>query len=30
MGSGKSVAAPLNREPYQARFQFTIGNSMRF
>lgn len=25
-----SVAVPLNREPYQARFQFTIGNSMRF
>jgi hypothetical protein len=25
-----SVAAPLNREPYQARWQFTIGNSMRF
>ena len=25
-----SVAAPLNREPYQSKFQFTIGNSMRF
>jgi len=25
-----SVAVPLNREAYQARFQFTIGNSIRF
>jgi hypothetical protein len=25
-----SLAAPLNREPYQSRFQFTIGNAMRF
>lgn len=25
-----SVAAPLNKEPYQSRWQFTIGNSMRF
>ena len=25
-----SVAAPLNREPYQSRLQFTIGNTMRF
>ncbi len=25
-----SVAVPLNREPYQNRRQFTIGNSMRF
>lgn len=25
-----SVAVPLNREPYQARYQFTIGNAMRF
>ncbi len=25
-----SVAVPLNREPYQGRIQFTIGNSMRF
>lgn len=25
-----SVAAPLNREPYQARWQFTVGNAMRF
>lgn len=25
-----SVAAPLNREPHQERWQFTIGNSMRF
>ena len=25
-----SVAAPLNREPYQSRVQFTIGNTMRF
>jgi len=25
-----SVAVPLNREAYQARYQFTIGNSMRF
>jgi outer membrane protein assembly factor BamA len=25
-----SVAAPLNREPYQARYQLTIGNSVRF
>lgn len=25
-----SVAVPLNREPYQARWQFTIGNAMRF
>lgn len=25
-----SVAMPLNREPYQARWQFTAGNAMRF
>jgi len=25
-----SVAMPLNREPYQARYQFTIGNAMKF
>lgn len=25
-----SVAVPLNREPYQARYQFTIGNAMQF
>ncbi len=25
-----SVAMPLNREPYQSRVQFTIGNTMRF
>jgi hypothetical protein len=25
-----SVAMPLNREPYQSRWQFTIGNAMRF
>ena len=25
-----SVAVPLNREPYQSRRQFTIGNAMRF
>jgi hypothetical protein len=25
-----SFAVPLNREPYQSRFQVTIGNSMRF
>ena len=25
-----SVAVPLNKEPYQSRWQFTIGNSMRF
>ena len=25
-----NLAVPLNREPYQARFQFTVGNSMRF
>ena len=25
-----SLAVPLNREPYQSRFQFTIGNSMKF
>jgi outer membrane protein assembly factor BamA len=25
-----SVAMPLNREPYQSRFQFTVGNSIRF
>ena len=25
-----SVAMPVNREPYQARYQFTIGNAMRF
>jgi hypothetical protein len=25
-----SVAAPLNKEPYQNRWQFTIGNAMRF
>ncbi|MBK9797683.1 MAG: BamA/TamA family outer membrane protein [Holophagaceae bacterium] len=25
-----SVAAPLNREPYQERWQFTVGNAMRF
>jgi outer membrane protein assembly factor BamA len=25
-----SIAAPLNREPYQSRFQFTIGNSVQF
>jgi outer membrane protein assembly factor BamA len=25
-----SVAVPLNKEPYQNRWQFTIGNSMRF
>jgi outer membrane protein assembly factor BamA len=25
-----SVAVPLNREPYQARYQFTIGNTVRF
>ncbi len=25
-----SVGTPLNREPYQSRVQFTIGNTMRF
>jgi len=25
-----SVAAPLNREPYQSKVQFTIGNTVRF
>jgi hypothetical protein len=25
-----SVAVPLNREPTQARWQFTVGNAMRF
>lgn len=25
-----SLAVPLNREPYQARWQFQVGNSMRF
>jgi hypothetical protein len=25
-----SVAAPLNREPYQSRWQITVGNTMRF
>jgi len=25
-----NLAVPLNREPYQSRFQFTIGNTMRF
>jgi hypothetical protein len=25
-----SVAVPVNREPYQARWQFTIGNAMQF
>jgi outer membrane translocation and assembly module TamA len=25
-----SMAMPLNREPYQSRFQFTVGNSIRF
>lgn len=25
-----SVAMPLNREPYQSRWQFTVGNTMRF
>ncbi len=25
-----NVAMPLNREPYQARWQFTVGNTMRF
>jgi hypothetical protein len=25
-----NVAVPLNREPYQARWQFTVGNAMRF
>ncbi|GLH73411.1 hypothetical protein GETHLI_19130 [Geothrix limicola] len=25
-----SVAVPLNREPYQARWQVTVGNAMRF
>lgn len=25
-----SVAVPLNRESYQARWQFTVGNAMRF
>ena len=25
-----SVAAPLNREPYQSRLQFTVGNVVRF
>ena len=25
-----SVAVPLNKEPYQSRWQFTIGNAMRF
>ncbi len=25
-----SVAVPLNREPYQSRRQFTVGNAMRF
>ena len=25
-----SVAKPLNREPYQAAYQVTVGNSMRF
>jgi hemolysin activation/secretion protein len=25
-----SIAVPLNREPYQEKRQFTIGNAMRF
>ncbi len=25
-----SVAVPLTREPYQSRWQFTVGNAMRF
>jgi outer membrane translocation and assembly module TamA len=25
-----SLGMPLNREPYQSRFQFTVGNSMKF
>ena len=25
-----SIGVPLNREPYQSRFQFTIGNTMQF
>ena len=25
-----SVGFPINREPYQSRFQFTVGNTMRF
>jgi hemolysin activation/secretion protein len=25
-----SIGVPLNREPYQSRFQFTIGNSVQF
>lgn len=25
-----SVAVPLNKEPYQARWQFTLGNAMKF
>lgn len=25
-----NVAVPLNREPYQARWQLTVGNTMRF
>ena len=25
-----SVAVPMNREPYQSRWQFTVGNAMRF
>lgn len=25
-----NVAVPLNREPYQERWQFTVGNTMRF
>ena len=25
-----SVGVPLNREPYQSRIQFTVGNAMRF
>jgi len=25
-----NVAVPLNREPYQERWQFTVGNAMRF
>lgn len=25
-----NVAVPLNREPYQSRWQFTVGNSMQF
>jgi hypothetical protein len=25
-----SVAVPLNREPYQSRWQVSVGNALRF